>query len=241
MAIGCTHGYHVDRNQFEFVLRFKEKFKPDTRVHLGDIWDLPSLRTGAAGTSDETKPIRGDGDSEDDDIQMGFDLLDEYEATDATLGNHDLKRVEKFLTARQAYIREAAHSLRKEIIAGLNKRRIRWIPWDVEHSLVFGDTHFNHGFSFGLSSLRTRSLSWPKHVGAHDHVAGQYTGPGFTGTKVISVGTWIDLSKAEYAKERHNTLAWSRGIVWGEYCSKYAQLNLWQHNPRSGQEMRLPF
>lgn len=205
------------------------------------MFDLPSLRTGAANTPDESEPIRGEDNAEDDDIQMGLDLLHEMGATHLTMGNHDLARVERFLQARQAIVRENARTIRKDIVDGLAKQKIQWIPWDVEHSFVFGDTHFNHGFSFGLSSLRTRSLSWPKHVGAHDHVAAQYTGPGFSGTKVMSTGTWIRLDRAEYARQRHNTLAWSRGIVWGEYCSKYAQLQLWQHNPRSGQEMRLPF
>jgi predicted phosphodiesterase len=234
LVCGCTHGYRINPEAWAFFLKFSKQWDPHTRVHLGDFIDNPSLRSGAAGTSDEGEPIKPD-------IQMGLDHLEEGRITHLTMGNHDLIRIERFCNDRTQIVKEKAIELRNNIIKNLRSKRIQWTPYDVEKNWIrFGNYRLGHGFAFGLSYLRTTSLSAPRAVVAHAHVAGIYGGPGLDGTHVIGVGTLSNYAAMDYARMRFNTLSWSEGIVWGEYTDDEAKLYLWQHDPKQNTERRLP-
>ena len=52
MAISCNHGNRANRNAISAAILFREAFKPDEVIHLGDNYDLSSLRTGALSNKD---------------------------------------------------------------------------------------------------------------------------------------------------------------------------------------------
>ena len=76
-----NHGSLVCQDAKKVLLSFAETWKPDYRVHLGDLWDFSPLRRGA---SQEEK---ADGIS--DDFIQGLEFLDDFKPNFLTLGNHD--------------------------------------------------------------------------------------------------------------------------------------------------------
>jgi predicted phosphodiesterase len=54
---------HLDPKARDAVLKFREAYKPKHTIHLGDFIDTKALRVGAAGTQDESEPIRPDMES----------------------------------------------------------------------------------------------------------------------------------------------------------------------------------
>ena len=73
MAVGCSHGDQIDPEARKAVLMFKERWKPDTTIHLGDFLDLAAFRSGAI--SDPNSSDRAASIS--DDLSAGIDFLHE--------------------------------------------------------------------------------------------------------------------------------------------------------------------
>lgn len=63
VAISCTHGNALDRKIAEQVLAFCERYKPQRKVHLGDVTDTTAFRSGARGTPDEGVDVSTDQDA----------------------------------------------------------------------------------------------------------------------------------------------------------------------------------
>jgi hypothetical protein len=75
------HGFAVDPKAWRVAMQFKKDYQPDRVVIGGDFMDLRALRKGACD-DDLTEQVRPDFDK-------GIELLNESEATDVILGNHD--------------------------------------------------------------------------------------------------------------------------------------------------------
>jgi hypothetical protein len=75
------HGFAVDPGAWKVAMQFKKDYQPDRVVIGGDFMDLRALRKGACD-DDLTEQVRPDFDK-------GIELLNESEATDVILGNHD--------------------------------------------------------------------------------------------------------------------------------------------------------
>lgn len=61
MAVGCSHGMYADPKAIEGVLKFKERFKPNMTVHLGDFVDMTPFMSSARGKGDAVEPDIGGG------------------------------------------------------------------------------------------------------------------------------------------------------------------------------------
>jgi predicted phosphodiesterase len=63
LAVGCSHGAEIDPEARKAVLIFKERWKPDKTLHLGDFIDLSAFRAGAvrdSNDSDHAADVAGD-------------------------------------------------------------------------------------------------------------------------------------------------------------------------------------
>ena len=85
MAIGCSHGNRANQDALAAVLIFRERFQPDEVIHLGDAYDLASLRSGSLRDPQDSDQA----DDYLDDIQEGAKFLDDLRPTVFTIGNHD--------------------------------------------------------------------------------------------------------------------------------------------------------
>lgn len=218
MAIGCSHGRFIDPVARAAVIDFRKQYSPHVCIHLGDFIDTASFRAGAAGTGDESEDI-------DDDLMHGLSFLQELRPTHLTLGNHDW-RLWKFQNAHNAHVRKAA----RDCIASIEKtcKQIHckiypylgvWSFTDSRAVLEFGNHRFAHGSFHGENATRDYAEKYGNVVHAHTHRPAVATGRRGESAIALCPGALMMPSQAEYAISRAATLAWSCGIITGEFTS----------------------
>ncbi len=223
LAIGCSHGDLVDKHAFEAVMKFRRIFKPETRIHLGDLCDFAAFRTGAGGTHDEATALAPD-------IAAGARLIREYEPTDLLIGNHDV-RVWKMARSKNAIMATAAIALRNEFLTACNQAKVKRVVdryYIGDSWITLGDTKFLHGFMYGENALRDHAEHFGKCVIAHKHTAGVVGGRRSDNPSCYCVGTLANVPMMEYAGTRRATATWSHGFVYGEYSDKECHICLSQ-------------
>ena len=228
MGIGCSHGSLIDPKAFEAVQKFKRIFKPERRIHLGDICDYAAFRTGAHGTRDEAQALGPD-------IAAGARLIREYEPTDVLIGNHD-ERVWKLANHPNAIIAHAAACSRNEFLTACEKAKVRRIvdSYDINSSWIeIGDTKFLHGWMYSENAMRDHAEHFGKCVIAHLHVAGIGNARRSDHAICYCVGTLASVPMMEYAKNRRATARWSHGFCYGEYSD--TDCKIWLSQAPQGQ------
>lgn len=229
MAVGCNHGYWADPSALAGVLEFKAKYKPHTRIHLGDYMDTTSFRTGA-GTKDHAGEIV-------EDLSVGIKFLNDYEPTLLFNGNHDI-RIWESLDDVNAHRRFAAQELVKRITKTIGKIDFEQ-DYDIRHSVRrIGDTIFTHGFMYNDQGIRDHATHFGKCVIAHLHKVAAVPASRFDGPVGYCVGYLGDGTKFDYAARRKAVSQWSQGFAWGEYSDKECLVWLNERN-REG-AWRLP-
>lgn len=217
--LGCTHGLHIDPVAREAVLKFIADYKPAARVHLGDFCDTAALRSGCAGSSDESEPI-------DPDITSGLEFLAAMKATHVFEGNHDA-RPRRFLGHRNAVVAYAAQQICDGIDYQIRKLRAAWVPYrGVWQSLQFGPFRAMHGVMYGESATRDHAEAFGHCIHAHTHRPGISIGRRSDSPIAFSVGTLTRIREMDYANLRRATLSWGQGFVYGEYCDSAASFQL---------------
>jgi len=232
VAVGCSHGEHMLPAAGEAVLKFVDKFKPTHRIHLGDAFDLPALRRGAQGTSDEMAPIHQD-------VTAGRDFLNKLRPTIFTAGNHDFVRVDRFLSDHRSMVREHAQMIHDRMMEPLKRHKTQVFQWDIWQPWRWGGFNWSHGFSYGANYIRKTALHRGNSVIAHGHWAGSATAEREDGASCFAVGTLANIPAMDYAATRFATYGWNHAVLWGEGCEDRLQANLhtWQ---RGETEWRLP-
>lgn len=231
LAIGCNHGHLADETALKAVLSFKEKWKPDTTIHLGDCIDLAALRTGAKGTTDESVNIS-------DDFKAGTSYLRELRPNYFFIGNHE-DRLYKLQIHPNAIISHCAGNVIGDLNDICKKLRCQIIPYDIDAGWrKFGDCDFGHGYMFNMQAIRDHAEMRGKCVIAHLHRVGQEPGRRSDHPVGYCVGTLANINRMTYAKTQRSRTAWSQGFAWGEYCDNEAVIRL-ERRCNSG-EWRIP-
>lgn len=237
LAVGCSHGNRANQDALAAVLLFRERFQPDEVIHLGDAYDLAALRSGSLRDPQDSDQA----DDYLDDIQEGAKFLDDLRPTVFTIGNHD-ERAKKYLNHHNAVVRGFAEAVWERMLKPIEKHCHTFIKHNDCHDRSFyklGGFRWGHGVLFGENFLRDSAETFGKCVVAHAHRAGQATGRTNGNPLAFCVGTLADIPAMDYAGKRRSTLAWSHGIVFGEYTADSAQLYLHQW-PQNEQNWHLP-
>ena len=226
MAVGCSHGNRANQDALAAVLLFRDLYKPDEVIHLGDAYDLASLRAGAM-----TNPAESDAaDDYLDDIERGRDFLDALRPTVYILGNHDQRAI-KFMHHHNTVVRGFAEAIWSKMIEPIERHcRVKILYHDVlpRSWYKLGGFSWGHGLLYSENFLRDTAETWGNTVVAHAHRAGMATGRRNDNPVCLSPGTLADAPCMDYALRRRGTLAWSHGIVFGEYTDDSAQLYVHQ-------------
>jgi hypothetical protein len=235
MALGCTHGDLLDRDAFAAVMAFKDRWKPETRVHLGDVCDYAAFRSGAKGSKDEAVQLGPD-------VEAGARVIREYAPTHVLIGNHD-ERVWKLASHHNAIIAMAAGAVRTEFLRVCDEVGARVVDhYDINRSYItLGDTKFLHGFMFNEMAIRDHAEHFGKCIFAHLHRAGIQTARRSDHAVGMCVGTLANVAAMDYAKARRATAAWSLGFAWGEYNDEICYANLCHAPQGQAGAWRLPF
>jgi len=214
MAVGCSHGNNIDPAAREAVLTFRDRWKPDTVLHLGDFVDLSAFRAGAvrdSNESDHAADVAGD-------LMAGVEFLHELKPRYILLGNHEA-RLWKYRESPNALLAYAAQLSISKIEETAKALKAKIVPYGIREYVSLGDTKFLHGYMFNQSAIRDHAETYGNVVLAHLHRVGWERARNIDGASGYCVGMLADFDMP-YASARRATLAWSQGIAYGYYNAK---------------------
>jgi predicted phosphodiesterase len=230
MAVGCNHGSWADPTAIAGVLKFKSRWKPDLRIHLGDYMDTTSFRSGA-GIKDHIEDIK-------DDLLKGVEFLTQFEPTLLFNGNHDI-RVWESLDDSNAHRRFAAQEIIEKIRKSISKKTEFVEDYNITTSIrTVGDTNFLHGFMYNDNGVRDHAAHFGKCVIAHLHKVTVAPASRMDSPVGYCVGYLGNEAKFEYATRRRAISQWTHGFAWGEYSDKECIIHLNQRTKEG--EWRFP-
>lgn len=212
IALGCSHGELVDRSVADAAVKFKEDYKPDVTVHLGDWADSTAFRSGAKGGKDESADI-------DVDILAGLTFLDRLRPTVVFIGNHE-DRIWGMRDHPKALIAKAAGDTVKHCTKFITENlKARFIDhYKITHSWVWlGPYKLGHGWMFNECAIRDHADYAGNCIIAHLHRYGVERGRRLSGATGICVGMIADPDKLTYADRHKAKSKWTQSLVYGEY------------------------
>jgi hypothetical protein len=227
LAVSCSHGDHIDPEARDAVLAFKDRFKPDTTIHLGDFVDMAAARSGAMNDPNSADRAA----SVADDLAAGVDFLQELRPQHILYGNHE-DRLFKLAHSPNALAAHAATIVIQELEKVAKNLKARMYPYDIRSYCSLGGFKFIHGFMFNLSAIRDHAESHGNCIMGHLHRVGVEPGRTLNPSTAYCVGTLMKLD-ADYAKTRRATLAWSQGFGYGYYTDNQLTVNLCERKPNN--------
>jgi len=138
MFVADSHGRHIDPTTERVARKFMDEFRPDLRYHLGDAYDLSTLRKNAGFDEQRADPAP--------DIEAGHALLDWYKPTHFVEGNHDWRVRREFEQTTDATRRDWCRRVLAEIQTRL--KGVEFIGYDKDEA-----EHAASGRTFGLADL----------------------------------------------------------------------------------------
>ena len=236
MAVGCSHGRHIDPLAREKVLALRERWNPALTLHMGDAIDMTAfMGSGRSVGKDSAEPIAPD-------IDGGVEFLRELRPNVFLLGNHEV-RAWRLREDSNAVIAYAAQKAVGEIEDACRNMKARI----VEYSGVFqtykrSNITFTHGTIYNENAGRDYAEMYGGTVvHAHTHKACHQFGRTLAYSSAYCVGTLTRRADLAYANTRRATLAWSHGVVAGEFREGANPASaVWLFSAGQGEEWRLP-
>ena len=221
-AVGCSHGDQIDEQARNAVLTFKDRWNPDTTIHLGDFLDLAAFRSGAIGdinSSDRAANIS-------DDLSCGVNFLEELRPQHIMFGNHEA-RLYKLSASPNALAAHAATLTLQAIDKTAKTLKAKIYPYNIRSFFELGGTKFLHGYMYNVQAIRDHAETFggSNVVLAHLHRVGWERVRNSQGTSGYCVGMLARFDM-EYASTRRATLAWSQGFAYGHYKDNCMTINL---------------
>ena len=157
LIMGDNHGNLACPETLAVIAHVKREFKPTFRFHLGDNWELASLRKGVDKDS-----VEADEGAIDSDLRAGQFWLEHFEPTHMAYGNHEARVFDLLHGTDSMKRRRKAES----IIAHMNRavrsagcRRIsEYTVW--ENFQRIGPAVLGHGFSHGQKAVLQDALEF---------------------------------------------------------------------------------
>lgn len=222
VAVGDNHGSLVSTEAVAKLTRFLDEWKPQIRIHLGDVWDFSPLRNGA---SQEEK---ADGIS--DDFIAGIEFLDLFKPNLLTLGNHDDRIYQKAHHCGDGILRETCAEVVRKAEEQFRKRRITFAPYKVGAYLKMpeGGPKLIHGFRSTLYPAKAHHDNWGSCLHGHCHKPDSHVARHIDGGQSFSVGCMADLDQLTYSDRQPAKLGHRNGWLYGIINTKTGDWNAWQ-------------
>ena len=227
IACGCSHGHFIDKGVSEDFLKFKQDFKPDTTLHLGDFLDQTAFRASVEGSKDEASDITGD-------VIRGLHFIEKMEPNYLFLGNHD-NRAYRLVDHHKAIVAMAAKSVVDSIEDMAESLKSEIVPYsgtrDPNSWRMVGDIAFGHGYMFGLNACEQHAYMLGENVCfVHTHAMDIKTSRTQRQHVGYNIGCIADINKlgVQYAGQRLKTTTWTNGWAYGEYGSDWCNLEIYR-------------
>jgi predicted phosphodiesterase len=242
LAVSCSHAKYVDPIAWDSVMAMKERYKPDTILHLGDFIDLSALMGNGAGSG-------SDGDEVTPDIDTGLTHLRQLMAGCKNpyilCGNHE-DRSYKLTRSKNSVTAYCAHKIVNAIEDTAQKLKARLIPYSgIEQMVDIADIGFTHGTIYNEMAARDMATAYcngrrRKIVFGHTHKVAVSSAKTYAGGTGYNIGTLTARGALDYAKNRPSTWAWTQAFLWGEYSDTLNQSSLQITQRAHGEAWRLP-
>jgi len=220
MAVGCSHGEFIDNDAREAVLTFKEAWKPETTLHLGDFVDLAALRSGAVSNPNSKDRAQ----SISDDLKAGITFLRELAPQHILYGNHEA-RLFQFAGGPNALAAHAAQEVLNDLGDVAKDLNARVYDYNIRSYAQLGDTKFLHGYLYNVQAIRDHAETWGRCLIAHIHRTGEEQARNASGDTGYALGMLARFDM-DYAATRRATLAWKQGFAYGHYNDKHCTVNI---------------
>jgi len=242
MAISCSHAKYCDKKTWKYVLKFKERFSPNTILHLGDFIDLSALMGNGAGSG-------SDGDEITPDIDSGLVHLRQLMAgcKDPYIlcGNHE-DRAWKLAHSKNSVTAYCAHKIINAIEDTAKDLKARLIPYSgIEQIVDIADCGFTHGTIYNETASRDMAEAYcngsrRRIVFGHSHKVAVQSARTHHGGTGYNIGTLTQRGALDYAKTRRSTFAWQQCVFYGEYCESLNQSSVNLSTRSHGEVWRMP-
>lgn len=209
-----SHGTEIDQVASAALLDFISDFKPQIRIHLGDIWNLDSLRKGAS-EEDKAKSL-------DDDFEAGEDFLSKYYKNSrnnvALLGNHDA-RLYDLANSTLGVFRDYAKEKIAKIEKTFKRHRATVLPYDARLGVYkLGKLNCIHGYYAGKNAAANHAKTYGNSIFGHVHAIDQASIEGIdepVTSRCIGAMCQIDMpyNARQPNKLRHRN-GWAYGYVY---------------------------
>ena len=187
-----SHGDQIDVTTETALLSFIADFKPQIRIHAGDVFDFRNLRRGA---SDDEKAH-----SLEDDWRMGSDFMRRFfdggKENHFLRGNHD-ERLWNFAHSATGLLRDYAHDGIARVEKLVAKSRARMLPYDSRLGVLkLGALKVIHGYAAGIGAARKHAIVYRNVLFGHTHncdVAGAESDEGVSEARGIGACCRLDM------------------------------------------------
>ncbi len=187
-----SHGDQIDPATESALLSFVQDFKPQVRIHAGDVFDFRNLRRGA---SDDEKAH-----SLEDDWRMGSDFMRRFfdggKENHFLRGNHD-ERLWNFAHSATGLLRDYAHDGIARVEKLVAKSRAKMLPYDSRLGVLkLGALKVIHGYAAGIGAARKHAIVYRNVLFGHTHncdVAGAESDEGVSEARGIGACCRLDM------------------------------------------------
>lgn len=211
VIVGDNHGDQIDPLCERKFWEWMGDWKPDIRIHSGDLWDWRAIRNGA---SQEEKA-----ESMQDDYKAGIAFAKRLFSAGSERyflkGNH-CTRLWELLDKSDGVLRDFAEQKTREIEAMFRKWKVKIFPYDARLGVLkLGKMQVLHGYKSGINATRQHATIYRNCIHGHDHAQGivpveNLDGPALAmGTGCMCV---IDMP---YNSRQCNKLRHQQGWVYG--------------------------
>jgi predicted phosphodiesterase len=211
-----SHGDQIDATTETALLSFIADFKPQIRIHAGDVFDFRNLRRGA---SDDEKAH-----SLEDDWRMGSDFMRRFfdggRENHFLRGNHD-ERLWNFAHSATGLLRDYAHDGIARVEKLVAKSRARMLPYDSRIGVLkLGALKVIHGYAAGIGAARKHAIVYRNCLFGHTHncdVAGAESDEGVSEARGIGACCRLDMpyNAHQTGKLRHQN-AFCYGLLFSD-------------------------
>ncbi len=199
-----THGDMIDPGAASALWDLMATFKPDIRIHGGDLFDFRCLRRGAS--NEETlEDLKAD-------LDAGRAFAERFKPTHWIRGNHDERLIDAMNSHTPVLRRFACLEWEKirEYMRGVHV-----LPYCKRKGVLrMGSLPFSKLFSSGVFAARSMAAIYGNVLFGHTHSIDAFSIPGLEERVGRNVGCLCRLDMA-YNRAQLNTLRQSHGFAYG--------------------------
>lgn len=223
VVVSDTHGDMIDRDAERAFKEFVKVWKPEIRVHLGDIFDFRNLRKGAC-EGERAEDVAAD-------YQAGCDFLDWFRPTHVLWGNHDVRLWDMFKSTTDGVTRDWCRHWIEDItdrLAGVNT-----YPFCKRHGVwKLGTANLIHGNIDGLQATRELAKVYNTVLHGHTHRIERIAVAGLDRRVGYNVGCLAKFDLG-YNRKHVQTLQQAHGWAYG-YVLPNQEPVVWQAEKVAG-------